>query len=89
MLKQHLPGKGQCLAVHDHLPQIYAVDDQPVQLRGEQLNVVHRQQRQNAQQQHRRVLEIVSVDRFAENHGNPPSFSYFCFEQSTTKCRKI
>ena len=69
MLKQHLLVKGDRLAVHDHLPQIDAVDDQPVQLRDQKLDVVHHQKRHNAKKQHRRIFEVVSVDVFAEDHG--------------------
>ena len=87
VLQQHLFGESQRLAAHHHLPQVHAVDDQAVQLRDEQLDVVHRQQRQNAQQQHRRVLEIVSVDRFAEITAIL-LLSYSCFEQSTTNAVK-
>ena len=69
VLKQHLLVKGDCLAVYDHLPQIDAVDDQPVQLRDQKLDVVHHQKCHNAYKQHRRIFEVVSVDVFAEDHG--------------------
>ncbi len=51
MLEQHLFGKGEGLSVDDDLSQINAVDDQAVQLRDHKLDIIDRQQRQNAQQQ--------------------------------------
>ncbi len=68
VLQQHLFGESQRLAAHHHLPQVHAVDDQAVQLRDEQLDVVHRQQRQQAQQQRRGIPEVVAVNILAKDH---------------------
>ena len=49
MLEQHLFGKGESLSVDDDLSQINAVDDQAVQLGDHKLDIIDRQQRQQAQ----------------------------------------
>ena len=52
MLEQNLFGKGEGLSVDDDLSQINAVDDQAVQLGDHKLDIIDRQQRQQAQKQH-------------------------------------
>ena len=42
VLQQNLFGKGQGLAVYDHLPQVDPVDDQTVKLGDQQLDIVNR-----------------------------------------------
>ena len=77
LLEQYLFGKGHGLAVHDHLPQIHAVDDQAVQLRDLELDEVHRQQRQQTQQQRGGIFEVIAVDILAEYHSVFPLLFLF------------
>ena len=69
VLQKHFFGKEQRFAVDHHLPKVHAVDDQAVQLRDDQLDVVHHQQCCQPQKQRRGVLEVVAVDILAEYHG--------------------
>ena len=78
MLEQHLFGKGEGLSVDDDLSQVNAVDDQAVQLGDHKLDIIDRQQRQQAQKQHGCTAQIIPVDILAEDHGSP-SFSLFLF----------
>ena len=50
------------------MPEVDAVDDQPVELGHQQLDVIHHQQRQDAQQQCGRVAQVIAVDVLAEDH---------------------
>ena len=75
LLHQHGLVKGQGLPVDDHLPQIYAVDDQPVQAGNQKLDVVHHQQRRQTQQQDGGIFEVISVDVLAKYHGGDSLFS--------------
>ena len=75
VLQQHLFGKEQRLTVHHHLAKVHTVDDQPVELRDQKLDVIHRQQGGKAQQQYGSMLEVIPVDVLAEYHCVFPSFS--------------
>src|SRR5699024_9288763 len=47
---------------------VYAVDNRTVNLRHKKLQIVDSYQRENAQQQYRRVFYVIFVDILSENH---------------------
>lgn len=68
VLEQHLFRERHRLAPHHHLSEVDAVDDQTIELRHKQLDIVHHQQRKDAQQQRGRVAQVIAVDVLAEYH---------------------
>ena len=65
--------KGHLYAVFHNVSLIQSIDDQLINFRHLQLQVVHGKQRQQPRQQSQRVLAVIDVDMLAENQEN--SFS--------------
>ena len=59
-------------AVKHHIALVHAVDDHPIQLRNHQLQIVHRPQGQQADQQQGGIAQVIAVDVLAKNHILPP-----------------
>ena len=58
--------------IHHHIPLVHPVDDHLVKLRNHQLQIVHRPQRQQPNQQMGGILQIVPIDVLSEYHILPP-----------------
>ena len=63
--------KGHLYAVFHNVSLIQSIDDQLINFRHLQLQVVHGKQRQQPRQQSQRVLAVIDVDMLAENQENP------------------
>ena len=67
-VQQEVHVKGHHDPVHQDLAVVDAVDDHLVELGDQQLQIVHRRQGGQSDQQHVQVAEVVAVDVFPEYH---------------------
>ena len=73
-IQQKLHIEGLHNAALEHLPVDHTVDDHLVQLRDQQLQVVHGDQRCKTQKDQRQKPQIVPIDMLTEYHGISPLF---------------